>query len=182
MRRGLIVLTIATTWLVTGRVARAGETSIGVGLGYVKAKSVDSTLMFIGDFRFAAGRNFALAPEVSYWKKSVTIQAVTASVKDLQFGVNALLLAHPSRDVELFIGGGGGVHDLSGELAVASLSALSNTTTKGGLDVLGGVDLKAGDSLRFFLTARYDWVLGLSGADGRRLDQTKFYGGFRLRF
>ena len=32
------------------------------------------------------------------------------------------------------------------------------------------------------LGARSDWVLGLSGDDPRRLDQTKFFGGFRVRF
>ncbi len=182
MKRAVIVLAVMTTILAAGREARARESSLGVGLGYVKAKSVEATILYGGDFRFHLSRGFALAPEISYWKKAATIQAVTASIKDLQFGVNALVVSHAGRDVELFVGGGGGIHSLTGSLAVGSVSAVSNSTTKGGLDVLGGADFKAGDALSFFLAARYDWVLGLSGADPRRLDQVKFYGGFRLRF
>lgn len=181
MKRGLIVL-VATITMLAGREARASESSLGVGLGYVKAKGVEATILYSGDFRFHLSRGFALAPEVSYWKKSATSGAVTASIKDLQLGVNALVVSHAGRDVELFVGGGGGIHSLTGSLAVGSVSAVSNSTTKGGLDVLGGADFKAGDALSFFLAARYDWVLGLSGEDTRRLDQAKFYGGFRLRF
>jgi hypothetical protein len=182
MKRALIVLVAVTTMLAPGRDARASEGSVGIGLGYVKAKGVESTILYSADFRFHLGRAFALAPGVSYWKKSATAHVVTASIKDLQFGVDALLVSHAGRDVEIFAGGGGGIHSLTGDLAVGSVSAASSSTTKGGLDVLGGVDFKAGDALSFFLAARYDWVLGLSGEDTRRLDQAKFYGGFRLRF
>ena len=182
MKRGLIVLVVMMTLLALGPEARASESSLGVGLGYVKAKSVDATILYTGDFRFHLSRGFALAPEVSYWKKSSTSQAVTASVKDLQFGINALVVSHAGRDVEIFVGAGGGIHSLTGTLAVGSVSAASSSNTQGGLDVLGGVDFKAGDALSFFLAARYDWVLGLSGADPRRLDQARFYGGFRLSF
>jgi opacity protein-like surface antigen len=182
MRRGLIILATVTAIAAHGRDVHAAESSLGVGLGYVKAKGVESTILYSGDFRFHLSRGFALAPEVSYWKKSATAQVVTASIKDLQFGVNALVVSHAGRDVELFVGGGGGIHSLTGDLAVGSVSAVSNSITKGGLEVLGGVDFKAGDALSFFLAARYDWVLGLSGEDPRRLDQAKFYGGFRLRF
>jgi opacity protein-like surface antigen len=170
------------TILVAGREVRASESSLGVGLGYVKAKGVEATILYGGDFRFHLSRGFALAPEISYWKRTATAQGVTASVKDVQFGVNALVVSHLGRDVEVFVGGGGGIHSLTGSLAVGSVSALSNSTTKGGIDVLGGADFMAGDALSFFLAARYDWVLDLSGEDPRRLDQVKFYGGFRLRF
>jgi hypothetical protein len=168
--------------MLDGREARASEGSVGIGLGYVKAKNVESTILYSGDFRFHLSRGFALAPEISYWKKSATSAAVTASIKDLQFGVNALMVSHAGRELEIFLGGGGGIHSLTGGLAVGSVSAVSSSATKAGLDALGGVDFKAGDALSFFLAARYDWVLGLSGEDTRRLDQAKFYGGFRLRF
>ncbi len=59
---------------------------------------------------------------------------------------------------------------------------MSASTTKGGLDLLAGVEVRASGWLGFFLAARRDWVLHLGGADPARLDQTKFYGGFRARF
>jgi hypothetical protein len=180
MKRRLVPVAVMTALLLGGRAAPAAENSFGVGVGYVKAKEVQSTIWFAADYRFHVGRSFAVAPEISYWKKSAAGLAVSASIKDLEFGVNALMVLHPSRGVQVFAGGGGGVHDLTGDLALGTLS-VSNSVTKGGLDVLGGIDLKAGDVLSFFLAARYDWVLGLSGArDPRRLDQAKFYGGFRL--
>jgi len=113
MKRAVTVLVIMMI-LSAGREARASESSVGVGLGYVKAKNVESTILYSGDFRFHLSRGFALAPEISYWKKAATIQAVTASIKDLQFGVNALFVSHAGRDVE----------------AVGSVSAVSNSTTK----------------------------------------------------
>jgi len=182
MRRRLVPVAIMMALLLCGRAARAAENSFGVGIGYVKAKEVQSTIWFEGDYRFYVGRSFAVAPEVSYWKKSASGLAVSASIRDLAFGVNALMVLRPARGVNVFAGGGGGLHDLTGDLALGALS-VSNSVTKGGLDVLGGIDLKAGDAVGFFLAARYDWVLGLAGnRDSRRLDQAKFYGGFRLRF
>src|SRR5438445_8866328 len=135
MKRAVIVLAVMTI-LAAGREARARESSLGVGVGYVKAKGVESTILYGGDYRFHLSRGFALAPEISYWKKAATIQAVTASIKDLQFGVNALVVSQAGRDVELFVGGGGGIHSLTGSLAVGSVSVVANSAAKRGLDLL----------------------------------------------
>jgi hypothetical protein len=161
---------------------RAADSSLGVSLGYVEARRVDPSLVFSGDFRFHLDGPFALAPEFSYWKKSESSLSVTSSVEDLQFGVNLVTVFPVARRVELFLGGGGGLHHVTGNVQVTGASAVSDSITQGGVDVLGGIDIGAGDNLSFFLLARYDWVLGLEGAEPTRLDQYKIGGGFRVRF
>jgi hypothetical protein len=163
MNRSLLLLTLATALLAAPE-AFAVDSSLGVSLGYVEAKRVDATLVFSGDYRFHLSKVIALAPEFSYWKVAV--------------------LPVGSR-VQLFGGGGGGLHHVTGNLAIrgsGTASSVTDSITRGGFDVLAGVDIAAGDTLSFFLSARYDWVLGLEGDDPRRLDQAKFVGGFRVRF
>jgi len=184
MNRSLLLLTLATALLAAPE-AYAVDSSLGVSLGYVEAKRVDATLVFSGDYRFHLSKVIALAPEFSYWKKSQSSVTLTSSIEDLQFGVNAVAVLPVGSRVQLFGGGGGGLHHVTGNLAIRGSSTASSVTdsiTRGGLDVLAGVDIAAGDTLSFFLSARYDWVLGLEGDDPRRLDQTKFLGGFRVRF
>jgi hypothetical protein len=182
MRAALRGLLAASILVVVTSGARAADSSLGVSLGYVKPKSVDSTLVFSGDFRFHLNRVFALAPEFGYWKKSESAVAVSSSVEDLQFGVNVVAVLPVGHRVEFFVGGGGGLHHVTGNLALAGSAGLSDSITRGGVDVQGGIDIGAGDNLSFFLETRYDWVLGVEGEEPDRLDQYKFVGGFRVRF
>jgi hypothetical protein len=182
MRRTLIAGLLGVALLASGRAARAGDTSLGLEVGYLKPKGMESTLFFAGDFRFHLSKSFALAPNLSYWSKSPTVLGVTVSVGDFQFGVNALGVIRAGRSVEIYAGAGGGFHHVTGDLVIRGGSALSGAITKPGLDVLAGVDFRAGRSWSFFVSARYDWVLDMDGEDPTRLDQTKFGGGFRVRF
>jgi hypothetical protein len=182
MRQKLAVLAVGAALLASGRQAHAVQSSLGVGVGYVKPERIEATLLFTGDFRFHLSKTFALAPEFSYWKKSQTALGVSASLDDLQFGANALAVLHPSRRVEVFGGAGGGLHHLNGAVVVSGSPGASNAVSKGGVDVLGGVDIEANAGLSFYLAARYDWVLGISSPNPNRLNQSKFYGGFRVRF
>jgi hypothetical protein len=178
---GLVAATVLVAAIPDARAADTGS-SLGVSLGYVEARRVDPTLVFSGDFRFHLSGVFALAPEFSYWKKSQSSVSVTSSVEDLQFGVNVVAVLPVGRRLEFSVGGGGGLHHVTGNLGLAGTVGLSDSITQGGLDVLGGIDIGAGDNLSFFMTARYDWVLGLGGEEPTRLDQYKFLGGFRVRF
>jgi hypothetical protein len=182
MRRTLIAGLLGVALLASGRAARAGDTSLGIEAGYVDPKAMESTVYFAGDFRFHLSKSFALAPNLSFWKKSPKVLGVTVSVGDFHFGANALWVIHAGRSIEIYAGAGGGFHHVSGDLVIRGGSAISGAVTKPGLDVLGGIDFRAGRSLSFFITARYDWILDLGGKDPSRLDQTKFGGGFRLRF
>jgi opacity protein-like surface antigen len=181
MKPRLLVL-VAATLLIASREVRAQGTSLGVGVGYVKASRVDATLVFSGDLRFHLSRGFAFEPELSYWKKSQTTGGITVSVDDLEFGINALLVLPAGRNFQLFAGAGAAFHHITGSLGILRLPGVSNSITKGGLDLQAGIDLKVSGQVSFFLLARHDWVLGLDGADPGRLDQTKLVGGFRMRF
>jgi hypothetical protein len=182
-RNKAALMLIAVAALLWGAgTAAAAESSLGIGLGYVKPKDVESTLFLTGDFRFHLSNTFALAPEFTYWKKSQSAAGLTASLEDIQLGLNLVAVLAAGRSVELFFGAGGGLHNFTGNLALRGVSAASDSASKGGLDAFGGIDFKAGDSLRFFVAARYDRVLGLEGDRSDRLDQAKFYGGFRIRF
>src|SRR5262249_35209100 len=88
--------------------------TLGLGVCYVKAKSVDATVFFGGDFRFPLHRHLAFSPEVTYWKKTIQLVGVASSVKDLQFGINVMGLFHPTAGLEIFAGGGGGIHQIGG--------------------------------------------------------------------
>jgi|SRR4051812_1935711 len=183
MKRRVVTIAVAMMVAAAGRSVRAADapTTLGIGVGYVKAKTVNSTIFLDADFRFHFGTHFALSPEVSYWKKSAQV-VVEASVSDLQFGANLLGLIRPAKKIEIFVGGGGGVHQIGGSVGVGLNLQASQSITQGGVDALGGVTLEVADDLGFYVTARYDWVLGLEGADSSRLDQYKVYGGFRIRF
>ncbi len=115
MKGGLVTL-VTAAFLILGREVPALESSVGVGVGYVKANGVDATLVFNGVFRFHLSKIFALEPEVSYWSKSQSVLGVTASIEDLQFGVNALAVFGAGRSVEVFGGGGGGLHQITDRL------------------------------------------------------------------
>lgn len=99
--RGLLA---ATVLVAVTPSAMAADSSLGVSLGYVKPKSIDSTLVFSGDFRFHLNRVFALSPEFSYWKESQSAVGVSTSIQDLQFGVNLLAVLPVGRRVEFFVG------------------------------------------------------------------------------
>lgn len=183
MKRRLLTMAVAGTLSALAPEALASDPppTLGVGIGYVRADSVDPTIVFAGDFRFFVSKNIALSPEISYWKKSSRSAGIAASLKDLQFGVNLLAVLRPFRTVEFYGGGGGGVHQVGADVAISTIQA-SETITKAGLDVTGGMVLEVADDVGFFMAGRYDWVLDVGGSDPGRLDQHKFYGGFRLRF
>src|SRR5437868_3922498 len=125
MKRRVVTMAVAAMLAASSRGARAADapSTLGIGVGYVKAKSIDATIFFAGDFRFHLGKHFAFSPEVSYWKKSAQDVVVEASVSDLQFGLNLLGVVRPAAKVELFFGGGGGVHQIGGAVAISSLQA-----------------------------------------------------------
>ncbi|HKC13548.1 MAG TPA: hypothetical protein VKI41_16100 [Vicinamibacteria bacterium] len=177
MNRVLARLLILTAFLLLGRSSRADEASIAAGVGTVEPTNVNSTLWITGSVRFPLGRFFAIEPEIGYWSRSAEIFAVQASLSDLNFGATALIVV-PIDPIRIFFGAGACAHRIEGRLGVAGLGSASDSTTKGGYQVLGGIELKVGRSLSLFGAARYD---GVKLDNGANLDQTKFYGGLRLR-
>jgi hypothetical protein len=163
--------------LVLARSSGADEVSLGLGIGTVTPTDVNSTLWFTGNVRFQIGRFFAIEPELGYWSKSQEVFTVQSSLDDFNFGASALIVL-PIDRVKIFFGGGGSAHHISGRIGVVGLGSASDSTTKGGYQVLGGIDLRIGYRLSLFGTARFD---GVKLDSGQKLDQTKYYGGLRLR-
>ena len=154
--------------------------SLGLGVGVVKPKDIDSTVWFTGTLRLPLSANLALEPEIGYWKKTAEEGAAKASLEDLHFGGSALLV-FPSERVEIFVGGGAGAHRLKGKLGVFGVG-IDRTETKLGLHILGGIDIRASDSLTVFGAARWERIrLGDEDDGDDDLDTTKFYGGLRFR-
>src|SRR5689334_18689685 len=135
MRQRVATLLISGVLAAAGGEARALDSSLGVGLGYVKPKALDATLWFTGDFRFQVFKGVFLAPEFGYWKKSTSVAQVSVSSEDLQFGIDAIFVVHAGRTAELFAGGGGGLHHLTGDLAARGITAVSNSATQPGWNV-----------------------------------------------
>jgi hypothetical protein len=93
--------------------------------------------------------------------------------------VTALVLL-PARPVRFFAGAGPSIHRIGGDVDYYGFSVASDSLTRMGLGVLGGLDVEISRSVAFFLAARYDWV-SLETDDPDSLDQRRVYGGFRLR-
>ncbi len=164
------------------RSTTADDTSLGLGIGRVKPEVESSSLgnatWYTGNLRLKVSRYLALEPEVGYWKRTETVLGVESSLEDLNFGGSGLLILPTSR-VELWAGAGAGGHRIKGKLAGFGAS-VSETQTKFGWHVLGGIDLKLSDHAAVFGAGRYDKIKGDESKSESDLDETKFYAGLRL--
>jgi hypothetical protein len=157
--------------------ASAEAQSIGAGAGVVRLEDDDEDSLFLtGNVRFQLIGPLQLEPEVGWWKR--TQQAGTAQVRyeDFNLGVNALLVVPGSR-IELFVGAGVGAHFLDRTAGIAGIIR-DATSTDVAVHVLGGLDVKLQGTLSLFAAIRKDAF----GDDTDARDQTKLYGGLRLRF
>ena len=71
--------------------------------------------------------------------------------------MTALVLL-PARPVRFFAGAGPSVHHIGGDVDYYGFSVASDSLTRVGLGVLGGLDVEVSRTVAFFLAARYDWV------------------------
>jgi Outer membrane protein beta-barrel domain len=152
----------------------AQDRSIGLGLGYVKPSNVDGTIWFTANAHFKLREKVVLEPELGYWRKSMSFPPlVDVSISDFNLGGN-VLYRPPSHNssVRFSVGGGLGLHFLSGKAAVLGFGA-SDSATKVGVHLLAGATFGQSPSLRYFANARYDVVSDFS--------QFKIYGGVRFK-
>lgn len=157
----------------TATEVRAEEkTSVGLGLGLVDASGIGSTLWLTGNVRFAITDRVVLEPELGYWSKSDSFFGVDVSISDLNFGANALYRI-PKDKVTFHVGGGVGLHHLSGKVGVLDLFEESDSETKIGLQLLGGVEYRASETVDIFGRVRLDLISDVN--------QTKLYAGVRFR-
>jgi hypothetical protein len=171
---------IAFAFVALGLVAadaRAQSSSLGIGAGVATPKDQDSTWWVTGNVRLPLGSILALEPEIGYWKRTDTVAGLDVSTEDLQFGGNLLFII-PADRVQLFAGGGAGGHRLKGQIGIGG-ARITDSETKFGLHILGGLDIKVSSGVSLFGAARYEWI-HLNDERTDDLKVTKFYGGFRF--
>jgi opacity protein-like surface antigen len=159
--------------------APAADVWLGAGAGQVAPEGVNDTVCVAGEVRLGLGRHFALQPDLGWWKRTETASGVSVSASDFSFGATALVLV-PVRPVTFFAGGGPSIHYLAGDVGYYGFKVSSDSVTRVGIGVLGGVDVAISRSVAFFVAARYDWV-SLETENPDSVNQRRIYGGFRLR-
>lgn len=147
------------------------KASLGVGLGLVDASNVGSTLWLTANVRFALSERVSLEPEIGFWSKSDAFLGVDVSIKDFNVGANAVYRI-PKDKVTFHVGGGVGLHNLTGKIGVLDLFEESDSETKLGLQVLGGVEYRASDAVALYGRVRLDLISDVN--------QTKLYAGIRF--
>jgi len=174
-----VLSALAGAVLLVGVPAGAGDIWLGAGAGQVKPEGVNATVGLAGELRLELGRHFALQPDLAYWRRTETASGVSVSASDFSFGVTALVLL-PARPVLFFAGAGPSIHRIGGDVDYYGFSVSSDSVTRVGLGVLGGLDIEISRSVAFFVAARYDWV-SLETEEPDSIDQRRLYGGLRLR-
>lgn len=164
--------------MATAPVQAQDQGSLSLGLGIVKPEDIDSTLWVTANYRFKLTGNLVLEPEAGIWKKTEGEGDLEISLRDLNVGAN-LLYVSQMRKTSLWGGAGLGAHILKGTLALGGLGSESESETKLGVHLLGGLDYGLQDSLDLYGAVRYDLV-SLEGDSN--LNQAKFYAGLRYRF
>lgn len=145
----------------------AQAAALGLGAGVVQIEDADSSQLWVtANVRLPVGENFALEPEVGWYRESE--DEVTLDVINL--GGNALFVYSAAEQVELWAGGGAGAHTYR-----VSVGDESESETRLGIHFLGGVDLKLSDSLKLFGAIRYEIIQ----AD-ESFHQWKLYAGLRF--
>ncbi len=149
--------------------AWAQDRTFGLGVGFVKPKDVDGTIWFTGNAQFKVAKDIVVEPEIGFWKKTASVSGVVdVSIRDLDIGANALYTT-VRKSLNISVGAGLGAHLLKGVLG----STDSDSSTKLGFHLLGGLVFGHAKSMHFFANARYDLVSDIN--------QFKLYGGVRFK-
>ena len=168
------VLTTALFAVLAGSAlpVAAQDTTLGLGVGYVKPSDVDGTVWFTANVQFKVAENLVVEPEAGWWKKSASFPGILdVSIEDLNVGAN-ILYGSPGESVRFTVGAGVGAHFLKGAVGILGFSD-SETETKIGAHLLAGLEFGGSKSVRFFVNGRYDLVSDLN--------QFKIYGGVRFK-
>src|SRR5215472_13703225 len=170
MRRWFLVLAVLLVLPARATLAEGG--SLGLGVGVSKTEVVPDSLYLTGNFRIPLVSYLVLEPEVGYWKKDYNVAGIDVSAEDLTFGGNMVLVI-PVHPISIWGGAGVGAHRLKGSLGVPGLVTISDTETKVGIHLLGGLDISLSPKLSLFGAGRYDIVH--TDTNGDNIHETKFY-------
>lgn len=169
--------------------------AFGVGVGYVKPERIDWTFWLVANGRYKFSSKLAVELEVGYWRRrfqalypilfSRAIELKVghwwrsesifehSSISDFSVGGHMLLLSQESERLQVFIGGGMGVHFLKDNAGFLGDKS-SKTKVKFGVRLLSGIELDVAGSFSVFGAARFDLV--------SEINQFKVYGGLRYKF
>jgi len=168
-----LVFAIVAATVALAQSARADGGGFGLGVGIVKFSdsddSDDSPLWLTTNLRMKLNANFAIEPEGGWYRQSEG----SFHTDVFNFGGNALLIL-PSEKFDVFVGGG-----LGGHYFRFSGAGSSAAETYLGYHALGGIEVKATDSLNFFGAVRYE-IVDAGGDSDDQLKAWKIYGGIRF--
>ncbi len=151
-----------------------GIKGIGARIGFVDPEDASGTLAL--GVHVDAGtivRNIHLTPYVEYWSTGVELGSLSADMSDLTLAtdVNFDFPLQGTRAVP-YLGGGVGLHFLSVDTNIPG--ADSDSRTRVGLNIQGGVRNQMWPNLGVFGEARYSFV--------DDANQLKLMGGFTYNF
>src|SRR4249920_1194900 len=151
-----------------------GIKGIGARLGYVDPENASGAAML--GLHMDAGtivRGVHLQPYMGYWSTGVNVSGVSADMSDLEFGTN-VDVDFPLQGSRMtpYLGGGLGLHFLSADSNVPN--AASQSDTKFGLNILGGIRNQMMPNVSLFGEVGYSFVSDAG--------QFKFLGGFTYQF
>jgi hypothetical protein len=169
--RVFFIMIVMAALAASGALAEAnlGLKGAGVELGMVSPQDVDATFGFgiFGDFGTISPQ-LALEGYADYWSKSEETFGVEASVRDIALGAKTKWMfntSHPK--VKPFAGAGLGIHFLKGKVVTPTMNiggtvipgaSVSDTSTKFGLDVGGGLTAQINERADFVGEMWYGFV------------------------
>lgn len=162
----LVLCAFATT--IASAQANIGLKGVGFGIGVVDPENIDMTMgLAVYGFLGTVHPNFGIDTYVGYWKYSEEVVGVEASFRDISVGVRGKYLIHATPTVTPFIGAGVGAHFVTAEGTIPAFDfggittpemSFSDTETKAGFDVGGGVQFDVNERIAIQADAWYTIV------------------------
>lgn len=141
-----------------------------LGLGVVKPQDEDAALGWLARVNMGeVTPNIYLVPGVEYWAKSSSALGTKVSLHDLTVGAE---VRYPfgNADLKFYAGAGAAMHFVSSKVE-SGTTETSDSKSRFGADLLGGVQLQASKTVGWFGEAKYRFV--------KDFGSLRFFGGLR---
>ncbi len=161
MKRVLLVGLVMSLTSVATAQSSIGFQAVGGKLAFVDPQDISSVVGFGGFVQLGTvAPNVALEATVDYWSKSESQSqggfSAEASISDLTIGALAkYMIGEEDAVLRPFVGGGLGIHFAKASASVTGFGSASDTQTKVGLDLLGGVDYAISEKVSLIGEAMY---------------------------
>jgi opacity protein-like surface antigen len=155
--------------MVASQDARAdadfGLKGVGGEAGFVSPENVNGTFGFgaFADLGTIAPR-VQMSTHLDYWSHSEGLSGVAdASVRDITLSVrSAYMFPVSSPTVQPYAGGGLGMHLVNAKVEIPGLPTMEDSSTKLGVDLLGGLSMPMNPSTNFMVEGVYGIVSDVS--------------------